>query len=118
MDGQTQEGLNNPVAKESAGLMITQTLHLLHSLPRSLQLRRFIIIPPSHPIQLINVELVDTIFKGVPLTSLQINQPSLIRSFPNKLRYLCMCKNICSRYSLDYIAWNAVCRLQELTKLN
>src|SRR5438045_5654181 len=40
-----QEGLNNPVAKESAGLMITQTIHHLHSSPRSLHRRGS--LPPT-----------------------------------------------------------------------
>ena len=37
---QTQEGLSNPVANESVGLMIMQTLRHRHPSPRSLHLRR------------------------------------------------------------------------------
>lgn len=60
---------------------------------------------------------LDTIFNDSPLTNFRISNPYLIYSLPSNLRYLKLDEGFSYRYSLDFITWNAVCRLQGLTEL-
>jgi hypothetical protein len=60
---------------------------------------------------------LETTFKDIPLSNLEIVEPHFIRSLPSSLKSLELSQNIFMPQSLNYITWNAVCRLRELRVL-
>jgi hypothetical protein len=62
-------------------------------------------------------EDLDRVFEGIPLSTLKIDAPCVIHTFPRNLRSLVLDEDFRPHYSLNYITWRAICSLRKLTEL-